>query len=126
MRLEGAVPPEILAAIRAPFLAEGARPLDAPVIQPLGLFLDLAGEALRERLFIVQAAGGEEACLRPDFTVAVARQHLERGAAAGRYAYEGPAFRSAPDGDRLWRDSRRGMPSACRASTRCSRRRPRC
>ncbi len=55
---------------------------------------------MRARLFVVQAEGGEEACLRPDFTVAVARQHIEGGTAAGRYAYEGPAFRSAPEGDR--------------------------
>lgn len=98
MQLEGAVPREILAAIRAPFLAEGATPLDAPVIQPLGLFLDLAGEALRERLFIVQAAGGEEACLRPDFTIAAVRAHIAAGGGEARYLYEGHAFRVAPPG----------------------------
>jgi ATP phosphoribosyltransferase regulatory subunit len=55
---------------------------------------------MRARLFVVQAEGGSEACLRPDFTVAVARAHIDSAAASGRYAYEGPAFRSAPDGDR--------------------------
>src|SRR5262249_44832784 len=45
--------------------------------------------------FVVQAEGGAEACLRPDFTVAVARRHVESGAAAGRYYYEGPAFRAS-------------------------------
>ena len=100
MRTEPAVPADALAAIRAPMLAAGAEPVDAPILQPLNLLLDLAGEAMRARLFVVQAEGGEEACLRPDFTVAVARQHLEGGTAAGRYAYEGPAFRSAPEADR--------------------------
>lgn len=97
MRAEPAVPPEKLAAIRAPFLAAGAEAVDAPLLQPLGLLLDLAGEALRARLFVVQAEGGQETCLRPDFTVPVARLHLDRGAASGRYVYEGKVFRAAPD-----------------------------
>jgi ATP phosphoribosyltransferase regulatory subunit len=51
-------------------------------------------------LFVVQAEGGEEACLRPDFTVPVARLHLDRGAASGRYLYEGRVFRASADDDR--------------------------
>ena len=96
MRSEPIVPAAALAAIRAPFAAAGAEPVDPPILQPLGALLDLAGEALRARLFVVQAQGGVEACLRPDFTVPVARLHLERGAPAGRYLYEGRAFRAAP------------------------------
>jgi ATP phosphoribosyltransferase regulatory subunit len=81
-------------------LAAGAEVADAPILQPLGLLLDLAGEAMRARLFVVQAEGGAEACLRPDFTVAIARRHLELGAASGRYFYEGAAFRASPHADR--------------------------
>jgi ATP phosphoribosyltransferase regulatory subunit len=88
------VPAAALAAIREVLGARAER-VDAPILQPLGLLLDLAGEAMRARLFVVQAQGGAEACLRPDFTVAVARQHIARGDAAGRYFYEGPAFRAA-------------------------------
>ena len=98
MRLERSIPAEALDAIRAPFLSAGAVPTDAPVLQPLGLLLDLAGEAMRSRLFVVSGDGGDEACLRPDFTVAVARQHLASGVASGRYLYEGKAFRVAPRG----------------------------
>lgn len=98
MRLERSIPAEALDAIRAPLLAAGAAPTDAPVLQPLGLLLDLAGEAMRSRLFVVSGDGGEEAALRPDFTVAVARQHFAGGGAAGRYRYEGKAFRVAPRG----------------------------
>ncbi len=98
MRLERSIPAEALDAIRAPFLSAGAVPTDAPVLQPLGLLLDLAGEAMRSRLFVVSGDGGDEACLRPDFTVAVARQHLASEAASGRYLYEGKAFRVAPRG----------------------------
>jgi ATP phosphoribosyltransferase regulatory subunit len=97
MRAEPLVPAEALAAIRAPFSEAGAEMVDPPILQPLGALLELAGEALRARLFVVQAEGGVEACLRPDFTVPVARLHLERGASEGRYAYEGRAFRAAPD-----------------------------
>jgi ATP phosphoribosyltransferase regulatory subunit len=98
MRAEPVVPPDRLAALRAPFLASGAEAVDAPLLQPLGLLLDLAGEALRARLFVVQAEGGAELCLRPDFTVPVARLHLDRGATSGRYMYEGKVFRAAPEG----------------------------
>jgi ATP phosphoribosyltransferase regulatory subunit len=100
VRVEPPVPPEALAPIRAALAAADAETVDAPILQPLGLLLDLAGEAMRARLFVVQAEGGAESCLRPDFTAAVARQHIERGAPAGRYFYEGPAFRSEPEGER--------------------------
>jgi ATP phosphoribosyltransferase regulatory subunit len=98
VRLEHSIPTEALDAIRAPFLTAGATPTDAPVLQPLGLLLDLAGEAMRSRLFVVSGDAGEEACLRPDFTVAIAREHLARGNGEGRYLYEGKAFRVAPRG----------------------------
>ena len=94
-------PQAMLDAIRAPFqtaFLEGhAVRVDPPAIQPLNLLLDLLGEAMRARLLVVQT-GGAEACLRPDFTVPVAREHLERGVATGRYFYEGPAFRASPAG----------------------------
>ena len=98
MLLEPSVPASAISAIRAPFLSMGAVQIDAPVIQPLNLLLDLAGEAMRARLFIVQGEGGAEACLRPDFTLPVALQHQQSGARTGRYVYEGKAFRVSPKG----------------------------
>ena len=53
---------------------------------------------MRERLILVQADGGAEAALRPDFTIPAARLHIESGGAGGRYFYEGKAFRAAPRG----------------------------
>ena len=100
IRSEPTLSPAALDAIRAPFLAVGAERVDTPIVQPLSLLLDLAGEALRARLFVVQAEGGDEACLRPDFTVPVARLHLDRGAPSGRYLYEGHVFRASPGDDR--------------------------
>jgi ATP phosphoribosyltransferase regulatory subunit len=98
MRIEPAVPAEVLAAVRAPFGELGAEAIDPPVAQPLGLILDLSGEAMRERLVLVQADGGAEAALRPDFTIPAALLHIESGRAGGRYLYEGKAFRAAPRG----------------------------
>jgi ATP phosphoribosyltransferase regulatory subunit len=99
IKLEPAVPEAALAAIRAPFLAaDGASLVETPVLQPLDLLLDISGEAMRPRLFVVQADGIDEACLRPDLTIGVALAHIEAGHRAGRYLYEGKAFRVAPQG----------------------------
>ena len=101
MRLEPTIPRAALEAIRAPMRSIPAHPIDAPVLQPLGLLLDLAGETLRERLFIVQGNGGPETCLRTDFTLPALRVHLDSGRTSGRYYYSGHAFRVAPpDTDR--------------------------
>ncbi|WP_333585861.1 ATP phosphoribosyltransferase regulatory subunit [Phenylobacterium sp.] len=96
MRVEPPIPADVLAAVRRPFEAVAATPVDVPLVQPLGLVLDLVGEALRARLFLVQAEGGPEYCLRPDFTAPVVRHHLESRAPSGRYIYQGKAFRAAP------------------------------
>ena len=98
MRIEPPVPADVLAAVRAPFAALGAAAIDPPLIQPLNLILDLSGEAMRERLILVQADSGSEGALRPDFTIPAARLHIESGRAGGRYRYEGKAFRAAPHG----------------------------
>jgi ATP phosphoribosyltransferase regulatory subunit len=98
VNVEPPIPAEVLAAVRAPFADLGATPIDPPVMQPLGLILDLSGEAMRERLILVQADGGDEAALRPDFTIPAARLHIDSGRAGGRYFYEGKAFRAAPRG----------------------------
>ena len=98
MKQEPPVPTAIIAAIRAPFEASGATQIEPPVLQPLGLLLDLAGEALRERLFVMQAEGGDERCLRPDFTIPIVRAHIESGRGGGRYLYDGSVFLVSPPG----------------------------
>jgi ATP phosphoribosyltransferase regulatory subunit len=98
MNVEPPVPAEALDAIRAPFAAMKAQKIEPPVLQPLGLILDLAGEAMRERLLLVQGADGAEAALRPDFTIPAARAHIDSGRKRGRYYYEGKAFRARPRG----------------------------
>jgi ATP phosphoribosyltransferase regulatory subunit len=98
INLESQVPEKALAAMRAPFLEQRATRIETPVLQPLALMLEIAGEAMRPRLFVVQADGIDEACLRPDFTIPVAHAHIDSGAKSGRYLYEGKAFRVAPQG----------------------------
>ncbi len=99
MRLEPPIPADILEAVRAPFLESPAHVLDAPVLQPLGQLLDLAGETLRERLFVVQTAdSGPESCLRTDFTLSALNAHIASGRPSGRYFYAGHVFRVAPAG----------------------------
>ncbi len=100
MRIEPPVPAAVLAAIRAPLEASGAEPAEAPLLQPLNLLLDLAGETMRSRLFVVQSEGGTESCLRPDFTVGIARRHIEGGRDAGRYCYQGSAYRASAGSER--------------------------
>ncbi len=90
-------PAEVAAAIRAPFAAFGGTWAETAVLQPLGLLLDLAGEAMRARLIVV-SGGVEDKALRPDFTIPVALAHIDSGAEAGRYLYAGDAFRVAPPG----------------------------
>lgn len=88
----------------APPLADAIRPIlgtagygfvEPPILHDAELFLDLAGEDLRRRLFLTQSMDGNELCLRPDYTIPVCLHHLTSGAAARRadYAYLGPVFR---------------------------------
>ncbi|UXN61085.1 ATP phosphoribosyltransferase regulatory subunit [Phyllobacterium zundukense] len=73
--------------------------VDIPVIQPADQFLDMAGEDLRRRIFLTENENGESLCLRPEFTIPVCRNHIERNAATPkRYAYLGEVFRQHREG----------------------------
>jgi ATP phosphoribosyltransferase regulatory subunit len=75
--------------------------VELPILQPADVYIEIAGEEFRKRMFTVASAGGEELCLRPDFTIPVCLKHLadtgtDTGAARPRradYAYLGPVFR---------------------------------
>ena len=64
------------------------------LLQPADLFVELAGEEFRKRLFLTEGAEGESYCLRPDFTIPVCLEHL-RTARKGpvAYVYRGKVFR---------------------------------
>lgn len=92
--------PDQLTALRA-LVAEAAdEMIDPPILQPAEVFIDLAGEDLRRRLFVTASVGGGELCLRPDFTIPVCLAHREAGRGDGpvTYGYLGPVFRQRRTG----------------------------
>lgn len=65
-----------------------------PLLQPADLFVELAGEEFRKRLFVTDGTDGAPLCLRPDFTIPVCLEHLAAARAApATYAYRGKLFR---------------------------------
>jgi ATP phosphoribosyltransferase regulatory subunit len=81
--------------IRALFETAGYRFIEPSILQPADVFLDLAGEDIRTRLFITQDRSGAELCMRPEMTIPVCRMHMNNGEPSreGFYAYLGPVFR---------------------------------
>ena len=81
----------------------GFEPIEPSILQPADPLFDLYGEEIRERAFFVEAGGDPPLCLRPDFTVPVARAFLDgatpnSGASSARFGYFGPVFRTSRDG----------------------------
>ncbi|MAU21724.1 MAG: ATP phosphoribosyltransferase regulatory subunit [Martelella sp.] len=90
--------PDCAGAILQAFAARDTVLTDIPVIQPAAPFLDMAGEALRRRIFMTESETGESLCLRPEFTIPVCRHHIENNAGTPkRYAYCGMVFRQSRD-----------------------------
>lgn len=78
--------------LMAALLETGAQPVEAEILQPAGILLDLYGEDVRARAYVTQDAEGEM-MLRPDFTVPVVQAHMAEGAEPARYCYLGEVFR---------------------------------
>lgn len=96
--------PNTKAAIRAradslliTFLAQGAERVEADVLQPAAVLLDLYGEDIRGRAYVTQDPLRGELMLRPDFTVPVVQRHMDDRAEPARYAYAGEVFRQQED-----------------------------
>src|SRR6201988_4872581 len=70
------------------------------LLQPAEPFLDLSGEDIRRRMFLVNDASGGELCLRPDLTIPCARDYLASPAAGkpAKFCYHAPVFRQRADG----------------------------
>ena len=66
-----------------------------PLLVPAGPYLDLAGEEFGRQLLLTTANDGVEYCLRPDFTLPIAKSYLDDGmiGVPGAYTYLGPIFR---------------------------------
>lgn len=68
-----------------------------PILQPLEVFLEYAGEDIRKRLYSVADIGGGELCLRPDLTIPTCLHYLASSKGVDvvetRLCYRGDAFR---------------------------------
>ena len=66
-----------------------------PLLLPAGPYLDLAGEEFGRQLLLTTANNGVEYCLRPDFTLPIAKSYLDDGMIGipGAYTYLGAIFR---------------------------------
>ncbi len=80
------------------FTASGAQNIDADILQPAEVLLDLYGEDIRARAYVTDDPLQGEMMLRPDFTVPVVRTHLQGGATPARYTYMGEVFRKQEHG----------------------------
>ena len=85
----------VSAEIMACFAAGGYRRLALPLLQPADLYLDMAGEDIRERMFVFEDPAGAEICLRADLTIPACRSVIDDAAAAlpARLSCLGPIFR---------------------------------
>src|SRR5690606_11191519 len=79
--------------LMAAFRAAGALPVEADILQPAEVLLDLYGEDIRARAYVTGDPLRGEMMLRPAFTVPVVQMHMEGGAEPARYCYAGEVFR---------------------------------
>ena len=80
------------------FLKKHYKQIEPPVLQPTRIFTELSGEDLRRRLFVTQDQDGNDLCLRPEYTIPVAREHLTlKTDIPAHYYYMGPVFRFRSD-----------------------------
>jgi ATP phosphoribosyltransferase regulatory subunit len=89
-----------LEALIAHLVAQGYARAEPDVLQPAPVFLDLAGEDIRGRLYITSDASGAEFCLRPEYTIPVCRDYLASAQAGSpaAFSYLGKVFRYRPGG----------------------------
>ncbi len=85
------------ARLRGLFEAAGAMPVEASILQPAEVLLDLYGEDIRGRAYVTSDVLRGEQMLRPDFTVPVVQMHMAHGAEPARYTYAGEVFRRQED-----------------------------
>lgn len=62
------------------FAGGGYARVALPSLQPADLYLDMAGEDIRERMFVFDDPAGNEVCLRADLTIPLCRYVLDQKA----------------------------------------------
>lgn len=84
----------ISTAIMQGFAGGGYGRVALPVLQPADLYLDMAGEDIRERMFVFDDPVGNEVCLRADLTIPLCRFVLDQMASfPARRSCLGAVFR---------------------------------
>jgi ATP phosphoribosyltransferase regulatory subunit len=89
-----------LPGLIAHLVEAGYQRAEPEILQPAAVFLDLAGEDIRSRLYVTSDGAGAELCLRPEYTIPVCLDYLASGA-AGRtaaFSYFGRVFRIRSNG----------------------------
>lgn len=86
--------------LTAAFIAAGAVPVEAAILQPASTLLDLYGEDIRSRAYVTSDPLRGEMMLRPDFTLPIVQMHMESRADPARYTYAGPVFRKQEHDER--------------------------
>ena len=72
----------------------GFNRLSLPILQPAAPFIDRMGPEMQRRLFPFTDPGGQQPCLRPDFTIPTALAPIAPGRETQRpYCDPGPAVR---------------------------------
>jgi ATP phosphoribosyltransferase regulatory subunit len=79
-------------AIRDVLDTVGATWVTPSVVQPAGIYLELYGEQIRRRIFLIES-GSEEMCLRPDLTAPAVRAAFALPKLPAFVAYDGLVFR---------------------------------
>ena len=71
--------------------------VEAHTLLKAEVMLDVYGEAIRDRAYIVHDPVDGDYVLRPDFTVPIVETHMKHGAEPARYAYSGRVWRKRRD-----------------------------
>ena len=89
---------QISSAIMRGFASSGYARIALPVLQPADLYLDMAGEDIRERMFVFDDPAGNEVCLRADLTIPLCRSVLDqKSSLPARRSCLGAVYRFDPN-----------------------------
>lgn len=83
---------DIAESIRNAYATLGGKRIDLPNVQPLVPYLEFLGEAYRQNIV---EHGGDDLCLCPDLTLALALQIATGQSEAGIYQFDGLVFRGS-------------------------------
>ncbi|MCF6325671.1 MAG: ATP phosphoribosyltransferase regulatory subunit [Devosiaceae bacterium] len=79
--------------------SSGAELVNPATLLPASDYFDLAGEEFGRHLLLTEGADGVKYCLRPDFTLPIARQYIKSASySPASLSYLGPVFRQRADG----------------------------